>query len=1138
MMKSIRILALIVAALLAACSDESTTEKIVEVTSSGVDVVSDISMLPACGKSNDRELVWVKGEMTPRMCSDGKWYAVAEGSVSATCFSEPLADGSGIKIICGGDSIGVLLNGMDGKDGAQGQQGEKGVAGEDGKSGDAGNNGSSGTDGKNGKNGTDGKDGVPGENGKDGVDGKDGAPGANGKDGKDGNDGTDGTSCSLKKIDENVVRVICGNDSTDLYVGELPDTVTQGEVELDSEKIAVSLDEVSGLTQKGPFLKGSAVLVREMEDGRTLTQTGYSFNGKILNDRGEFKVNARMLVSQYVMLEATGYYRNEVTGENSNSALTLFAITDVNDRNTVNVNLLTHLEYERVIYLVTQKKMKVRVAKKQAQKEVFALLHIDATNFSNSEDLNIAGASDEDAALLAFSIILQGDRSESELSELLTKIATDMEEDGIWGDSASRASMADWASFVDSADGFAKIRRNVENWKLSSAVPHFEKYMQKFWTTEYGIGECSEANVGAVVASKKAPFEFCKGSLVYIDDSWPQLFACVENGDTTVLDDSWQRRYVCQEDGLWHFATDAEKDMYLWHDTTDGAIKSGNVTGKIYVFDSLGIANGHKGWREADEEEIAYGGCNKSLYGAYRQNLHKTADYGEDGGFHENYFIQCQEAAHDWVAVNEEHFPIIETQGWDDGEDGEARWGDSIGSVNWGTDCGTMCQRKCYVFDTSAAYKGWHLKNVDYSDSDCSLGIGGCNERRAGQTVKAKDDNYYACRPGWRWNIHRAVDEYHYLWESVTSRVAENTEGWACLDSNDGEIRLGKANDAYFVCEDNAWRDATTDEERECRENGVCNISRCTDRKKGRFKEIDDVLYICDRGRFGYDDYDDYRWRTANCAEIKSGRLCMGRDSVVVVWACEEYGGFQIDYVCYSDGCMPISTPSEYTPANWNKKKAEYYTQETHPDAVYGEDLVDARDGNIYKTVFIGGKRWMAENLRYADSAKTPNMKSIKGYYDYIKQFSCDTQGCEYSWTAAMDIDSKWQWIDSPSPPERTPSSLVQVPHRGICPNGWHVPDTTEWKMLEEFGAAGLQMRGYRYWNNATDASGFSALPVCSDYYSGNICTSSFWSISEYDGKYDCAYIWKIEAETVAFATDYESSKGNQLPIRCIQDDP
>ena len=1125
-MKSIRILALIVAALLSACSDESTTEKIVEVTSSGVDVVSDISKLPDCGKSNDRELVWVKGEMTPRMCSEGKWYAVAEGSVSATCFSEPLADGSGIKIICGGDSIGVLLNGMDGKDGAQGQQGEKGVAGEDGKSGDAGNKGSSGTDGKNGKNGTDGKDGAPGENGKDGVDGKDGAPGANGKDGKDGQDGTDGTSCSLKKIDENLVRVICGNDSTDLYAGELPDTVSQGEVELDSEKIAVSLDEVSGLTQKGPFLKGSAVLVREMEDGRTLTQTGYSFNGKILNDRGEFKVNARMLVSQYVMLEATGYYRNEVTGDNSNSALTLFAITDVNDRNTVNVNLLTHLEYERVIYLVTQKKMKVRAAKKQAQKEVFALLHIDATNFSNSEDLNIAGASDEDAALLAFSIILQGDRSESELSELLTKIATDMEKDGTWDDSASRASMADWAAHVDSTDGFAKIRRNVENWKLSSAVPHFEKYIQKFWTTEYGIVECSEANVGAVVVSKKAPFEFCKGSLVYIDDSWPQLFACVENGDTTVLDDSWQNRYVCQEDGLWRFATVAEKDVYLWKDTTDGAIKPGNVTGKIYVFDSLGVANGKKGWREADEEERLYGGCNKSLYGAYRQSLNKTANYGEDGGFHENYFIQCQESAHDWVAVNEEHFPIIETQGWGDGEDGEARWGDSIGSVNWGTDCGTMCQRKCYVFDTSAAYKGWRFKNIEsaYSSRDCSLGIGGCNERRAGQIVKANDGDYYSCRPGWRWNVGRAVDEYHYFWENVTSRVAENTEGWACLDSNEGEIRLGKEGSAYFVCEDYVWREATTDEERNCRESGACNISsRCTYTKKGKFKEIDDVLYVCDQGRYGYDDYDDYRWRAANCAEIKSGQLCMGHDSTVV-WACEKYGGFQIDYVCYGDAWRPINIPSEYSPANWKKKKAEYYTQETLPDAVYGDDLVDSRDGNVYKTVFIGGKRWMAENLRYADSAKTPNMKSMKGYYDYIKQFSCDTQGCKYSWTAALDIDSKWQWYDVR--PGHTPSSLVQAPHRGICPEGWHVPDTTEWKMLGDIDAVALQMRGYRYWKNATDASGFSALPSC--YYSD--CTSSYWSISEKESEY--VYTWKIGNDATEF---YEAGKGDQLPIRCIQ---
>ena len=161
------------------------------------------------------------------------------------------------------------------------------------------------------------------------------------------------------------------------------------------------------IMQKGPFLSGSKVLVKEMEDGRTLTQTGNTFNGKILNDNGQFRINARMLVSQYVMLEATGYYRNEVTDVNSNSTLTLFAIADVTSRNIVNINLLTHLEYECVIYLVTKKKMTVKKAKRQAQKEIFALLGIDAEGFSNSEALNIAGSSDENGALLAFSIFEQ-----------------------------------------------------------------------------------------------------------------------------------------------------------------------------------------------------------------------------------------------------------------------------------------------------------------------------------------------------------------------------------------------------------------------------------------------------------------------------------------------------------------------------------------------------------------------------------------------------------------------------------------------------------------------------------------------------------------------------------------------------------
>ena len=1086
--------------LLVACSDESSNGKIVDVSGSGVDVVADVSMLPSCTASNDGEMVWVKNETTPRMCSDGKWYAIAEGSVAATCYSEPLADGSGIKVICGGDSVGVLLNGSDGQDGAQGIQGPKGPVGDEGESGLDGPDGFPGSDGKdgidgrdgadgapgaNGKDGKDGADGAPGADGKDGKDGADGAPGANGKDGQDGRDGQNGTGCSLEKIDEQQVRVICGNDSTILYYGELPDTIGQGEIVLDSEKIAISLDEVSGVSQKGPFLNGSSVLVREMSDGRTLTQTGNSFNGKILNDKGEFQINARMLVSQYVMLEASGYYRNEVTGENSNSALTLFAISDVNDRNVVNVNLLTHLEYERVVYLVTQKKMRVKAAKKQAQKEVFAMLHIDATNFSNSEDLNIAGSGDEDGALLAFSIVMQGDRSESELSELLTNVATDMEKDGVWDDTASRQAFADWAFAADIDGRYETFRANVKKWGLSSMVPNFEKYLRIFWTTEYGLGVCSEENVDTVVAAKR--------------------------GEPSM-------RYICGSDSVWRVATDFEKDTYGWPtDTIDGALKVGAFTDTIYVFDSLGVANGKKGWRLANETERAYGGCNKSLYGAYRKNLHPYSDEN-----HLYYYFQCQESVHDWVILNENYHLMIETQGWKESTDGDSRWGDSIRSA-WDSDSSSW---NCYVYDTSAAYKGWRKGEKN----DCALDIPGCTESSLGRVFKGKDDNYYDCVHFMDWNSDKGKYESVYRWKNVTKRVADNVEGLACLDSNDGSVIPGKADNAYFVCIDYLWRDATTDEERECREREICTINPCDYTNEGKVKAIDGVLMVCNFGSGGYG------WREANCAEQKTKRNLCAQDGVrdtTIIWGCEDMGNFKIDYVCYgqqNSQWFAVTNPNDYPIAEWRKIKAKYYTQEMHPSAEYGADLVDARDNEVYKTVVIGGKRWMAENLRYMDVSSSnlrgqvtcPTYNSY-GWYSDPKGVYCEL-GRFYSRTAAMNVDPKWNDYD-------IPPTLLGNPHRGACPEGWHIPDTTEWLHLLDAvdGPAALQAMGYSGYPTATDASGFSALPWNNEHYwvgEYDSDMSSFWTAS---GR----QIFRVEKNVAAIA-----DHGGVISVRCVEDDP
>ena len=65
--------------------------------------------------------------------------------------------------------------------------------------------------------------------------------------------------------------------------------------------------------------------------------------------------------------------------------------------------------------------------------------------------------------------------------------------------------------------------------------------------------------------------------------------------------------------------------------------------------------------------------------------------------------------------------------------------------------------------------------------------------------------------------------------------------------------------------------------------------------------------------------------------------------------------------------------------------------------------LVDYRDGNEYGIAKIGGVYWMTENLRYADSSSTKNLKGNSWCYNNDKK-ECTKNGRLYSWTAAMDL--------------------------------------------------------------------------------------------------------------------------------------
>ena len=440
---------------LAACGDDVT-----QINQTGIEAVDAEDDLPKCTKDNENELVFVKEDLTARICTDGEWVAMKGES---SCTTEELKNKSGYRIVCDGDSIGVVLNGSDGKDGK----------------------------------------------------------------------------------DAEIAK---------------PDTTVN-----DSEKIAISLDSLVGVTQKGPFLKGSTVYLYELSDGRTLKQTNGNFTSNITSNDGRYKFMARDLVSQYAMVVVDGYYRNEVTGNTSEAPIRLKAITDMRKRNSVNVNILTHLEFDRVYSLVTRgdkdgKKLTVKQAKRQAQKEILELFDIELDYDTDAEDMNVFGKTDADAALLALSVLLQGDRTESDMMALLTEISNAMASKGTWNDSLTKAQIALWAAVADGQGRLDSIANHVKGWGLGGGnVPPFEKYIRNFYSEETGLGQCG---------SKKISLGTIKAIKADLDSL----------------------SFVCEDvkSGRWRKLSSLDKDTLGWgHDFEEGDVRNGQLNKNLtYVYEN------------------------------------------------------------------------------------------------------------------------------------------------------------------------------------------------------------------------------------------------------------------------------------------------------------------------------------------------------------------------------------------------------------------------------------------------------------------------------------------------------------------------------------------------------------------------
>lgn len=170
--------------------------------------------------------------------------------------------------------------------------------------------------------------------------------------------------------------------------------------------------------------------------------------------------------------------------------------------------------------------------------------------------------------------------------------------------------------------------------------------------------------------------------------------------------------------------------------------------------------------------------------------------------------------------------------------------------------------------------------------------------------------------------------------------------------------------------------------------------------------------------------------------------------------------------------------------------------------------FTDTRDGNTYHWVQIGEQVWMSENLAY---------KPSKGnWWIYNNNpFYTSKVGYLYDWHTAM----------------------------AVCPPGWHLPNNSEWRQLENHlggsNIAGTRLKSINGWRNngnGTDDVGFSALPGGMRKKFGEFSyigiTGRWWTSTpqtEERAVYRRLYFYKSSV------TDSEL-KLSGLSVRCLRD--
>ena len=798
---------------------------------------------------------------------------------------------------------------------------------------------------------------------------------------------------------------------------------------------AVKNLDVAGVSQKGPFVKGSAVKVQGI-DCKTMKFTDEVFEGEVKNNMGEFVVEDVNLSTTCAVVEVTGEYRSEMTGKKVSDKLTLRALTNLKDRTHVNVNLLTNLEYERVMYYVTKKGKTFDEAKELAESEVLAAFGM-AGESAEFEDLDIFGTSDADATLLAISVLMQGDADVKTLTERMDKFSDSFAKSGTWNDDDTKKAIIDWIANAVAKAVMDSIRKNMENWGFAKKVPDFEKVIEE-------INDAQKIPEGW---SWDIPKEARLNSKIkydsMIDPRDKQVYKVVK---IEVKDKNYSQVWMAENLNY----ADSVKTPSLkggnWCYNNDE--KNCKVSGRYYswaaAIDSVALANDSK-----NPLNCGYGktcGINRGVQGICPDGWHLPT-------------------LHEWGLL-------------------------SVALGNAGV-----------AGDSLKALTGW-----DYAGTADNNGV---------------DAYGFAALPTGR-----------MVSASSLSNVGSNVYYWSSEENGAYEAQYSNINNIYtkFYLSQGSKKYGQS--------------VRCIkgDPSTAAIKSSSSSSVVETKSSSS-------SAKSSSSAAVSSSSSAKLSSSVVV--SSSSSAKLSSSVVVSSSSQVKMSSSSVVHDGwSWDVPK----DARLNPKIKY-DSMVDPRDKQVYKVVKIDvpdanySQVWMAENLNYADSVKTPSLKGGNWCYNNDEK-NCKVSGRYYSWAAA--IDSVALANDSKNPLNCGYGKTCGINRgvQGICPDGWHLPTLHEWGLLSvalgNAGVAGDSLKALTGWdyagtadNNGVDAYGFAALPT------GRMVSTSSWSdvgsnvyywSSEEDGTYEAQYSNINNIYTKFYL--YQGSKKYGQSVRCIKGDP